>query len=90
MLDLVAREMARKHTAFYNIGFSEAKVLFRQKLARKWGHAFARGWATSGSPEGLRCSHFGPLPSLPWPHGHVRLIGFLGLVCAVLLFFSTS
>jgi hypothetical protein len=45
-LDLVAREMARKHTAFYNIGFSEAKALFRQKLARKWGHAIARGWAT--------------------------------------------
>ena len=38
--------MARKHTAFYNIGFSEAKALFRQKLARKWGHAIARGWAT--------------------------------------------
>jgi len=32
--------------AFYNIGFSEAKALFRQKLARKWGHAIARGWAT--------------------------------------------
>ena len=32
ILDLVAREMARKHTAFYNIGFSEAKALFRQKL----------------------------------------------------------
>jgi hypothetical protein len=43
ILDLVAREMARKHTAFYNIGFSEAKALFRQKLARKWGHAIARG-----------------------------------------------
>ena len=24
--------------AFYNMGFSEAKALFRQKLARKWGH----------------------------------------------------
>ncbi len=46
ILDLVAREMARKHTAFYNIGFSEAKALFRQKPARKWGHAIARGWAT--------------------------------------------
>ena len=46
ILDLVAREMARKHTAFYNIGFSEAKALFRQKLARKWGHAISRGWAT--------------------------------------------
>ena len=43
ILGLVAREMARKHTAFYNIGFSEAKALFRQKLARKW---VARGWAT--------------------------------------------
>jgi len=29
------------------------------------------------------------LPSLPWPLGHVRLISFLGLVCAALLFFST-
>ena len=46
ILDLVPREMARKHTAFYNIGFSEAKALFRQKLASKWGHANARGWAT--------------------------------------------
>ena len=46
ILDLVAREMARKHTASYNIGFSEAKALFRQKLTRKWGHAIARGWAT--------------------------------------------
>ena len=39
ILDLVARELARKHTAFYNIGFSEAKAMFKQKLARKWGHA---------------------------------------------------
>ena len=38
--------LARKHTAFYNIGFSEAKALFRQKLTRRWGHAIARGWAT--------------------------------------------
>jgi len=33
--------------------------------------------------------NFGPLPSLPWPLGHVCLISFLGLVCAALLFFST-
>jgi len=46
ILDLVARKMARKHTAFYNIGFSEAKALFRQKIAHKWGHTIARGWAT--------------------------------------------
>ena len=50
ILDLVAREinweMARKHTAFYNIGISEAEALFRKKLARKWGHAIARGWAS--------------------------------------------
>ena len=32
--------------AFYSIGFSEAKALFRHKLARKWGHAVVRGWAT--------------------------------------------
>jgi hypothetical protein len=35
MLDLVARELARKHTAFYYICFSEAKAMFKQKLARK-------------------------------------------------------
>jgi len=46
ILDLVARELARKHTAFYNIGFSEAKAMYKQKLAHKWGHAIARGWAT--------------------------------------------
>jgi len=46
ILDLVARELARKHTAIYNIGFSEAKAMFKQELARKWGHAIARGWAT--------------------------------------------
>ena len=46
ILDLVAREMARKHTASYNIGFSEAKALIRQKLARKWAHVNTRGWAT--------------------------------------------
>ena len=46
ILDLVARELARKHTAFYNIGFMEAKALFRQKLTRKLGHAVARRWAT--------------------------------------------
>jgi hypothetical protein len=28
------------------MGFSEAKALFRQKLARKWRHAIAREWAT--------------------------------------------
>ena len=38
--------MARKHMEFYNIGFSEAKALLRQKLTRKWGHAITRGWAT--------------------------------------------
>jgi len=38
--------MTRKHTAPYNMGFSEAKALFRQKPVRKWGHASARGWAT--------------------------------------------
>jgi len=45
-LDLVARETACKHSAFYSIGFSEAKALFRQKLARKWGHEIPRGWAS--------------------------------------------
>jgi len=32
---LLPRELARKHTAFYNIDFSEAKAMFKQKLARK-------------------------------------------------------
>ena len=66
-MDLVTRELARKHTAFNNIGFSEppprggldlvtnrkgaigfseAKGMFKLELARKWGHAIARGWAT--------------------------------------------
>jgi len=45
-LNLVARELARKHAAFYNIGFSGAKAMFKQKLARKWGHAIARGRST--------------------------------------------
>ena len=31
ILDLVARELARKHTTFYSIGFSEAKAMFKQK-----------------------------------------------------------
>jgi hypothetical protein len=35
--DLVARKLARERTVFYNIDFSETKVLFKQKLARKWG-----------------------------------------------------
>jgi len=42
IFDLAARELARKHTAFDNIGFSEAKAIFKQKLARIWGHAIAR------------------------------------------------
>jgi len=46
ILNLVARELAYKHAAFYNIGFSEAKAMFKHKLARKWDHAIARGWAT--------------------------------------------
>ena len=44
-------------------------------------------WAAL-SEHGGACN-FGPLPPLPWPLGHVRLISFLGLVCAALLFFST-
>jgi hypothetical protein len=94
ILDLVAREMARKHTVFYNTGFSEAKAFCRQKLARKSGRAIARGWATllldrlrdfvvvpssaGGNSsfelqlsEHVGACHFGPLPSLLWPLGHV-------------------
>jgi len=33
ILDLVARELAREHTAFYDLGFSEAKAMSKQKLA---------------------------------------------------------
>jgi len=40
------------------------------------------------SEHGGAC-HFGSLPPLPWPLGHVRLISFLGKVYAALLFFST-
>jgi len=58
ILDLVARELARKHTAFYNIFFSEATAMFKQKLALKWGHVIARGWATLRPLEGF---HRGPL-----------------------------
>ena len=39
-----AHSCYEKHTASYNIGFSKANALFREKLARKWGHAIARGW----------------------------------------------
>ena len=41
------------------------------------------------SREEVETRKIGPLPSLPWPLVHVRLISFLGLVCAALLFFST-
>jgi len=30
--------------------------------------------ATSRDEKGRGACHFGPLPSLPWPLGHVRLI----------------
>jgi hypothetical protein len=46
MLDLVAREKARKHTATYKVGLSEARALLRQKVAHKWGYAIARGWVS--------------------------------------------
>ena len=35
-----------RHPTTYNTGFSEAEAMFRQKLARKWGHEIARRWAT--------------------------------------------
>jgi len=44
-------------------------------------------WAAL-SEHGGAC-HFGPLPSLPWPLGHVRQSSYLVLVCAALLFYST-
>ena len=37
------REATSDKTTWHEKGFSEAKALFRQKLARKWGHAIARG-----------------------------------------------
>lgn len=36
---LAARELAHKHSTFFDIGFSKVKVMFKQKLARKRGHA---------------------------------------------------
>ena len=39
----------------------------------------------SQSMEERTTYHFGPLPSLPWPLGHVSLISFLVLVYAALL-----
>ena len=58
ILDLVAREMARKQTASYNIGISEAKALFRQKTCSQMAsrNCSGLGDSSSGSPEGLRCS----------------------------------
>ena len=95
------------------LAFRKPKPCSGRKLARKWRHAIARGWATllldrlrdfvvapssaggnssfelhSQSTEHGGACQFGPLPSLPWPLGRVRLISFLGLVCAALLFFS--
>ena len=37
----------------------------------------------------LSCFCYGGKLALPWPLGHVRMIGFLGLVYAALLVFST-
>ena len=37
--------MARKHKVSHHSGFSEAKAVFGTKLALKWGHEIARGWA---------------------------------------------
>ena len=57
ILDLVAREMARKHTAFYNIGFSEAIALFRQACTQMGSrNCSGMGDSSSGSPERFRCS----------------------------------
>ena len=43
-------------------------------------------WAAL-SEHGGAC-HFESLPPLPWPFGNVRLVSFLGLVCAALLIIS--
>jgi len=40
-LGLVTQELALKHTAFYNIRFSESEAIFQQKLSEKWGHEIA-------------------------------------------------
>ena len=72
--------------------------------ATKWGGgARARTWAScttisvafsfqcgTSTWEMKKACHFGPLPSLPWPLGHVRLISFLSLVCAAALLCSSS
>jgi len=41
---IAARELALKQTSYFNVGFSEGKAVFRRKLARLWGHNFARAW----------------------------------------------
>jgi hypothetical protein len=46
ILDLVARELAIKHTSYCIIDFSEAKTIFRQKLARQWRRTIAWARAT--------------------------------------------
>ena len=48
VLDLVARkQLARKHTTFYNVAFSEpleTKAVFKQKPSRKCCHTIALAW----------------------------------------------
>ena len=49
----IAREMARKHTAFYNIGFSEAQSLVQTEACTQMGSRNCSGMGDSspGSPE---------------------------------------
>ena len=56
ILDLVAREMARKYTAFYNAGYSVAPSSAGMETLL----------LTSLSEHGSAC-HFGQVQSLPWP-----------------------
>ena len=60
ILDLVAREMARKHTAFYNIGFSEGSLIQTEACSQMGSrNCSGTGDSSSWSPEG----HFVVVPS---------------------------
>jgi len=44
--DLAASELARKHQEYQNMGFFQARSIFKSKLNRTWGQHIARGWAS--------------------------------------------
>ena len=57
ILDLVAWEMPRKHTATYNIGFSKPKPAQAEARTQMGSHnCSGMGDISPGSPVRLRCS----------------------------------